>query len=155
MSAVPQVRKGGPPSYTPAEQILGGQVVEARAAGRIGVAADGSVRALGVALTDGINPEAVSGVPTVVNGREILVAAVLPTVVAVSNSGDEVPVTYAEPAAFGDKLAAAANGRVRLWRGVDPDGAGALTTDLASAIVGTCTAPAGVAAGAVGLMRTA
>lgn len=155
MSAVLQVTKTGPRTYTPAEAILGGQLVEARAAGRVGVAADGSVKGLGVALTDAINPEANTGVPTVVNGREVLNAALLPTVVPVAYGGDEAPVTYVEAAAFGDKLAAAANGQVRVWRAVDPDGAGVLTADPASAIVGTCTAPAGVAAGAVGLMRIA
>lgn len=155
MSAVPQVTKGGPRTFTPAEQILGGQIVEARAASRIGVAADASVKVLGVALTDAVNPEAITGEPTIVQGREVLTAALLPTRVAVAHSGDEVPVTYATAAAFGDKLAAAALGQARVWRAVDPDGAGALTADPASAIVGTCTAPAGVAAGAVGLMRIA
>lgn len=144
MSAVPQVRKGGPSSFKPAELILGGQLVEARAASRIGVAAAGSVKVLGVALTDAINPEAISDEPTVVNGREVLTAAILPVVVAVAHSGDEVPVKYAADAAFGQKLIAAAAGQVT------PAGA----TPDARTIVGTCTEPAGVLAGAVGLMRT-
>lgn len=144
MSAVPQVRKGGPSSFTPAELILGGQLVEARAASRVGVAGAASVKVLGVALTDAINPEAISDAPTVVNGREVLNAAPLPVVVPLAHSGDEVPVTYVAAAAFGEKLIAAAAGKVT------PAGA----TPDARTIVGTCTEPAGVGAGAVGLMRT-
>lgn len=143
MSAVVQVTKTGPKTFTPAEQILGGQVVEARAASRIGVAGAGSLKVLGVALTDAINPEAVTSTPTTVNGRPLLNAAALPTRVAVAYSGDEVPVTYAAAAAFGDKLIAAAAGQVTP-AGLNPD---------ARTIVGTCTAPAGVLAAAVGLMR--
>lgn len=44
MSAVVQVTKTGPKTFTPAEPILGGQVVEARAAGRIGVAQEASTK---------------------------------------------------------------------------------------------------------------
>lgn len=145
MSAVLQVTKTGPRTYTPAEAILGGQLVEARAGSRVGVAAAGSVKVLGVALTDAINPEVNTGLPTVVNGREVLNAALLPVVVPVAYSGDEAPVRYAGAAAFGDKLVAAANGQVTP-AAANPD---------ARTIVGTCTAPAGVAAGAVGLMRIA
>lgn len=149
MSAVPMKFKTGPTSYTPAELILGGQVVEARAASRVGVAAAGSLKALGVAVVDSINPEAVVTDSVVVNGRPTLNAAILPTVCPVAHSGIDVPVTYAAAAAFGDKLICAANGQVAppvLAAGATPD---------ARAIVGTCSAPAGVAAGAVGLVRTA
>jgi hypothetical protein len=155
VSAVPQVTKTGPRTYTPAEAIIGGQLVEARAGSRIGVAAADSPRVLGVALTDAINPEANTGVPTVVNGREVLNAALLPTVVAVAYGGGEAPVTYAVAAGFGDRLVAAANGQVRPFNLTDPDGAGAAVADNPALIVGTCTALAGVAAGAVGLMRIA
>lgn len=135
-------------TYVPAEAILGGQVVEARAAiggiGRIGVAAAGSLKVLGVALTDATTPELRSSTPATVNGRPVLDAAQLPVNVAVAASGKEVPVIYSAAAAFGDKLIAAALGQVAP-AGVTPD---------ARSIVGTCTAPLGVAAGAVGLMRT-
>ncbi len=57
MSGIPQVTKTGPRTYVPFQPIVGGQVVEARAAGRIGVAGAGSMRVLGVALTDATNPE--------------------------------------------------------------------------------------------------
>lgn len=144
MSGVPIVLKQGPKSFQPAEQILGGQLVEARAASRVGVAGAGSLKVLGVALTDGVNPEAISSTPATVSGRPVLNAALLPVTVGVAYGGMEVPVTYSAAAAFGDKLVATANGQVGP-AGVTPD---------ARTIVGTCTAPAGVAAGAVGLMRT-
>lgn len=154
MTAVVQVTKTGPRTYTPAEPITGGQLVEARAAGRIGVAAAGSLKVLGVALTDATNPEAIVTNATVVNGRTVLNTALLPPLVAVAYAGIEVPVKYAVAAAFGDKLAAAASGQVRPFNATDPDATGPLIADVASAIVGICTAPAGVAAGATGLMRT-
>lgn len=144
MSGIPIRIKEGPSSFTPAEQILGGQLVEARAASRIGVAAAGSVKVLGVAVTDGINPEAVATTPTTVNGRPVLNAAAFPTRIAVAYGGMVVPVTYTAAAAFGDKLIATANGQV------SPAGA----TPDARTIVGVCTEPAGVSAGAVGRMRT-
>lgn len=156
MAAVTQVTKQGPRTYTPVEPILGGQLVEGRAAGLaiagqggsggpIGVAAAGSLKVVGVAITDGQSPNAVVTTPVMVGGRSVLNAAILPTSVAVAYGGIEVPVTYAAAATFGDLLIAAANGQVT------PAGA----TPDARTIVGRCTAPAGVAAGAVGLMRTA
>lgn len=144
MPGVLQVTKTGPRTYVPAELILGGQLVEARATGRIGVAA-GSTKVLGVALTDGTNPESFTGEPTVVNGLPVLNAAQLPGHTAVAYGGAEVPVTYSVAAAFGDLLVATATGQVA------PAGA----TPDARTIVGRCTAPAGVAAAAVGLMRVA
>lgn len=150
MSAVAQVTKTGPKTFTPAEAILGGQLVEARAASRIGVAGANSAKVLGVALTDATSPELISTAATVVNGRSVLNAALLPPNVAVAYGGDEVPVKYVAAAAFGDKLVAAATGQVTPFVNA---AAGAASN--AHLIVGTCTAPAGVAAGAVGLMRTA
>lgn len=157
MAAVVQVTKTGPRTYTPAEVITGGQLVEGRATpaivagigasgARVGVAAAASTKVLGVALTDAQPPEAVVTTATTVNGRPQLAAFVLPVVVPVAYSGDEVPVTYAATAAFGDPLIAAANGQVT------PAGA----TPDARTIVGRCTNPGGVAAGGtVGLMRIA
>lgn len=142
MSAVPQVTKTGPRTYVPAvgTALVGGQIVEARAAGRIGVAAAGSVKVLGVALTDAIAPEARTTEP--VGG--VLNAAGAPVNVAVAYAGDEVRVTYSAAAAFGDKLIVGAVAGQAAPAGATPD---------ARTIVGTCTEPAGVAAGAVGLMR--
>ncbi len=144
MSAVPMVTKTGPRTFIPVEAILGGQLVEARAAGRIGVAAAGSLKVLGVAVTDATSPELTVTEPTTVNGRSVLNAALLPVNVGVAYGGIEVPVTFSGAAAFGDRLVATANGQV------GPAGA----TPDARTIVGVCTAPAGVAAAAVGLMRT-
>ena len=145
MAAVVQVRKTGPRTYVPAELILGGQVVEARAAGRVGVAAAGSFKTLGIAVTDGINPEAFTTDPvTVAGGIPTLDASQRQSNVVVADSGIEVPATYAVAAAFGDRLQAAA--------------AGAVTPMAAAADgrleVGTCTESLGVVAGAVGLVRT-
>lgn len=154
MSAVLQVRKGGPITCTPAEQVLGGQLVEGRAGGRIGVAAAGSTTVLGVALTDATSPEARSLEPLIIGGREVLDASALPTSVAVAYGGAEVPVQYAVAAAFGDRVVAAANGQVRPFNVNDPDGAGVAVADNPALIVGKCTDPDGVAAGAIGLMRT-
>jgi hypothetical protein len=145
MPAVPRVTTGGPRTYVPASgvAISGGQVVEARAAGRIGPAAAGSFVCLGVALTDAIAPEDLVTTGTQVGGRTTINMAVLPQNVAVAYAGDEVPVTYAAAATFGQLLVAAANGQVT------PAGA----TPDARTIIGRCTAPNGVGAAAVGLMR--
>ena len=145
MAGIPQVTQRGPRTYIPVEPIIGGQVVEARAAGRIGVAAAGSVRWLGVALTDATSPELIVTAPTTVNGRPVLTAALLPTNVAVAYSGEETPVIYSAAAVFGDALVVTANGQVAP-AGAAPD---------ARTIVGKCTAPNGVAAGGTGLMRIA
>lgn len=146
MSGIPQVTKTGPKTFTPAEPILGGQLVEGRSASRVGVAAAGSTRVLGVAVVDGQSPDALVTTPTVVNGRPQLNAAPLATLVSVAYGGIEVPVTYAANANLGDRLVAAANGTVT------PAGA----TPDARTIVGTCTEPGGVvvATNPVGLMRT-
>lgn len=144
MSGVPMVTKTGPRTYKAAELIVGGQVVEARAGGRVGVAAAGTVRYLGVSVIDAINPEAVVTTSVVTAGRPVLNAAALPTNGSIAYGGIEVPVTYAAAAAFGDQLVVAALGQVTP-AAANPD---------ARTIVGICTAPAGVAAGAVGLMRT-
>lgn len=144
MSGVPQVTKSGPKTFVPTENILGGQLVEGRAAGRIGVAAAGSLKVLGVALTDAQSPDTFATGPTTVGGFPQINAAPLPTNVAVAYGGIETNVKYLAAATFGDVLIAAAGGTVT------PAGA----TPDARTIVGRCTAPAGVAAGAVGLMRT-
>lgn len=149
MPGVPIVTKTGPKTFTPAnnEAIRGGLLVEARTGGRIGAAAAGSFVVLGVALNDAQAPEQLVTAPTVdAGGRNVLNAAQFPTIVAVAYGGDEVNVTYAANAAFGQKLIAAAAGTVT------PAGA----TPDARTIVGTCTEPLGVVVGtnAVGLMRT-
>lgn len=149
MSGITQVTKTGPRSYVPASGtvVLGGQFVEGRANGRIGTAAAGSLKVLGVALSDAQSPEglATGSETAIVNGRPVTNYAQLPTVTAVAYSGAEVPVTYSAAATFGDVLVCTADGKVA------PAGA----TPDARTIVGKCTEPAGVALGAVGLVRIA
>ncbi|MBN7571256.1 hypothetical protein [Mycobacteroides abscessus] len=150
MPGISQVTKTGPRTYTPKAgvSIKGGQLVEGVTGGRIQPAAAGSVKVVGVALTDAIAPEDLVLAPTTgSDGRSVLNTVVPPTKVACAYGAIEVPVTYAADAAFGDALVAAANGTVT------PAGA----TPDARAIVGKCTEPGGVvvATKAVGLMRTA
>ncbi|SDC45912.1 hypothetical protein [Nocardioides lianchengensis] len=127
MGAIPQVRKTGPKSYPAAEAVVGGQLVEGRAASKVGVAAAGSVKVLGVSLNDAVAVLVTDPVGGVLN------TAPLGTRVNVAK-GVEVPVKYAAAAALGDKLIAASNGRVTP-AGANPD---------ARTIVGECTEPAGV-----------
>ena len=148
MPAVPQVTQHGPRTFTPAvgQIIFGGQCVEGTTGGRVKVAAAASTRFLGVAVTDARAPEDVNAAlntPVVVDGRLTVNAAPLPGNLAVAYAGTEVPVVYAAAANFGDLLVCAANGQVT------PAGA----TPDARTIVGRCTAPNGVGAGATGLMR--
>lgn len=145
MPAIPQVTKTGPRTYVPAAgtTVTAGQVVEARAGGRIGPSAAGSFVNLGVALQDAIAPEDLVTTSTTVGGRSVLNTAVLPQNVAVAYAPAEVNVVYAAAATFGQSLIAAANGQVTP-AGVAPD---------ARTLVGICTAPGGVGAGAVGVMR--
>ncbi|AXH47229.1 scaffolding protein [Gordonia phage DelRio] len=146
MAGISQVTKGGPKTFTPASgvTILGGTVVEARAAARIGPAAAGSVKVLGVALTDAIAPEQFPPANTTdALGRTVVSAVPIPTNVAVAYAGTEVRVKFAAAAQFGDRLKAGANGTA----------VPALETDDARAIFAVCTDPAGVANGATGLIR--
>lgn len=152
MSGIPLVTKGGPRTYTPADNstIKAGQLVAAAAGGRIDVAGAGSTKVLGVALTDGIAPEDVvdtTGTPPVVP------AYPQNTKVAVAYGGVEVPVTYAANASFGDRLVAAANGQVTPFTGFDA-GEDKPNVNFAT-IVGICTEPLGVTVSnnPVGLMR--
>jgi hypothetical protein len=153
MPAIPQVTKQASRTFVPGLGVViyGGQVVEGftdgARGGRIRPAGAGSTRHLGVAVTDARSPEDVTaalGTPGTVDGRPLVNFAPFPTNVTVVASGIEVPVVYAAAANFGDELICAANGQVT------PAGA----TPDSRTIVGKCTAPAGVGAGTVGLMRT-
>ena len=85
-------RKGAQVGDGSGAAILGGQLVEAAAGGRIQKAGAASVKVLGVALNDAIAPEdLVTGATTGSDGRPVVSAAVLPTIVAVASSGAEVP----------------------------------------------------------------
>lgn len=145
MAAVPQTFKTGPETFVPAELVVGGQVVEARSASRVGVAGVGSVKTLGIAVTDGINPEAFTSEPATVAGLPTLDAAQRANHVVVAAGGITVAgVKYAAAAAFGDRLKAAALGTVT------PMGA----NEDCRLQVGVCPEPAGVAANATGRVRT-
>ena len=146
MAGIPMVTREGQRTYVPAsgEVITGGQLVEARAGGRIGVAAAGSTTVLGVALTDAVSPESFSGDPVLTGGQYVLNAAPRPQNVAVASNGKEVPVVFSAACAFGQLVVATANGQVGP-AGAAPD---------ARTIVGRCVAPAGVTTpGTVGLVR--
>ena len=119
----------GPVTYTAAEAITGGQLVEARASSVVGVAAAGSTAVLGVALKDASNAT-----------QSATDATSASNYVAVAHQC-EVKLTYAANANFGDKLVAAANGQVT------PAGA----TPDARTIVGQCRQPGGVTSGQTGL----
>lgn len=142
MSGIPVRRKGGVQSFEVAENVVGGQLVEARAASQVGVAGADSAAVLGVAIADAVPVGSFDAAP--VNG--VLNAAPQPNRVGIAHAGDEVPVTYAAAADFGVLLVAAANGQVTPFV---PAAAGAAPN--AHLIVGRCVEPAGVAAGAVGL----
>lgn len=151
MPAIPVVTQQAQRTYVPAvgQIITGGQVVEAAPTGtpgRIRPAAAGSTRWIGVAITDAHSPEDVNtalGAAGTIGGRPLVNMAPFPTNVAVVSSGAEVPVVFTTAALFGDALVCTANGQV------GPAGA----TPDARTIIGKCTAPNGVGAGTVGLMR--
>lgn len=128
MSGITPKFEQGPITYTVAEPVTGGQLIEART-GNVGVAAAGSLKVLGVALKDATNAAAAA-----------TDSYPLPSTVPVANDV-VVRVTYAAAATFGQKLIAAANGQVTP-AGAAPD---------ARTIVGYCADPAGVGAGATGL----
>lgn len=132
----------GPRTYNAVETIAGGQLVEARAGGGdlpgAGVAANASVKVLGVAQKDatatGNDPRSpVAGV---------LDVTLAPREFAVISDGFVPGVKYSTAAAYGDRLVAGALGTVKPW-----------TAEPATAIIGWCAEPAGVALNATGLTR--
>ena len=138
---IPIKRKTGPRSFEVAENVAAGQVCEGRAASQIGVAGADSTKVLGVAIDDAVPTSAFQAEP--VGG--VLNANPKPNRAGLAYGGDEVPVTYAAAAAFGDKLKAAAAGQVTPM----------LAADDPRLWCGTCTQPEGVAAAdTVALMRT-
>lgn len=148
MSTVIPRHESGPVTYEVVEAVKGGQVVEARAAGKIGVAAAGSTTVLGVASKDANtaanNTAAQSG--TTAQGYPFVdTSAYLVSPYVAVYDHEIVPVTFAGAVAFGKKVKAAASGKVALW---------VSGTDAADLIIGTCVEPAGItAADQVGLVR--
>lgn len=145
MSGVLPRFQSGPRTYKVNSAVKGGQVVQARTDGTIEPAAAASAKVLGVALGDAA-PRPDQSSSTTSYGAPVVDMSVLPEHTGVAYAGEVMPVTYAANAAFGVKLKAAANGQVTPWT---------TGTDAADLIIGTCDEPAGVASGAVGLMRTA
>lgn len=138
---IPKFQHGGPVTYTVVEAVKGGQVVEARAGSKIGVAGAGSVRVLGVATKDA--RPAVSANAVDADGFPVTNTTMITEYVAVGGNGEHWPVKYSAAAAFGDPLVATALGQVGP-AGAAPD---------ARTIIGRCTEPAGVIAGAIGLAK--
>lgn len=120
----------GPVTYTAAEAITGGQLVEARASSVVGVAGAASVKVLGVALKDASNA-AQSATDATSPSNSVAVAHQC-----------EIKVTYAANANFGDLLKAAAAGQVTPL---------VVGTDDMSKCVGRCKEVAGVTSGNTGL----
>src|SRR5688500_7364779 len=102
MPAVPQVTKGGPRSYVvvAGQTVTAGTFVEGRAGGRIGTAAAGSVRWLGVALQDASAPEQLVTTATNNGGRPVLNMVAPAQNVAVAYGGAEVNVVFSAAAQF-------------------------------------------------------
>lgn len=139
MSGVrPRFSHAGPVSYEVVEAVKGGRLIEARAAGKVGLAAVGSLKVLGVAEVDAkpvTNP-----VTTDADGFETINISPLPDHTAVG-MGHYV-VEYTANASFGDALVAAAGGKVAPIAAVTTPTPADVTSTRA--IVGYCSEPAGV-----------
>jgi len=138
---VPRYERG-PVTREVVELVIGGQLVEARGAGKIGVAAAGSKVVLGVATKDAQPTTTNQNTTDAVTGLAVVNMNPLAPYVAVGRAAFYDQIKYAAAAAFGQKLKAAANGQVT------PFVSGTDTPDM---IVGRCEEPLGVASGAVGL----
>lgn len=134
----------GPVTYEVVESVKGGLLVEARAASKVGLAAAGSTKCLGVATTDArpTNPAAT----TDEFGNQVLTEVNIDQYTAVGSNGEIYPVEYAANAAFGDLLKCAAAGKVTPL---------VVGTDNTALVVGRCVEPAGVviATKAIGLAK--
>lgn len=132
-------------TYEAVETIVGGQLVEARAGGvsnpGAGVAADASLKVLGVAQKDAVAPGAAIRTPSA-GVLDLTLAPAEFTVYA----DVFVPVTYLLSTAYGIRVCAATGGKVRPWiTGTDP----------VASIIGWCAEAAGVGVNGVGLVKLA
>lgn len=132
------------PTYTVAENIAAGQLVEARSAGVVGVGAAASVTVLGVAEHGALLADAAPG--SEVDGNTIVdMAQVGPYNPYVTVGVGVYPVQYAAACTFGTLLKAAAAGAVTPFvSGTDTN---------PSLIVGRCVQPGGVSGAGVALAR--
>jgi hypothetical protein len=135
--------ESGPVTYEVVESVKGGLLVEGRAAKKVGLAAAGSVKCLGVATTDAKPVSSSTGTDPF--GNVTVTFDPIDQYTAVGGNGRIYPVEYAADAAFGDPLICAANGKVTP-AGAAPD---------ARTIVGQCREPGGVvvATKSVGLAK--
>lgn len=143
MSAIPMVTKHGPKTFHVTETVRGGQVVEARTGGKIGVAAEDSTKVLGVSIGDATPPSDTAD-STDAFGNALVSAVAVPEYTAVAYGGIEVRCVFSAAAGFGDAVVSAGGGKVKP-AGETPTGR----------ILGYVTEPAGVsAADKSGLVRT-
>lgn len=143
MSGVVPRYKSGPPSYQVVEAVKGGQLVEARTGSKVGVAAAGSIKVLGVAGSDA-QPQADQSGNTTSYGAPVTDVSVPQDYVAVHAGDCTIPVTYTTATAFGDLITCTGSGKVGKYT------AGTTTYD---AVIGRCVEPAGVSANTTGLAR--
>lgn len=149
MSGVLPHSENGPDNFQVSALVLGGQLVvpDAGPATTVSVAGGGAINVLGVAGNDASPLVSQASFVDANAGNQPLVdLSVLPDYTAVHRGPVDIRVTYAAAAAFGILLKAAASGQVTPWvSGTDTNPA---------TIVGKCTQPGGVAAGAtIGRMR--
>lgn len=142
MSGVVPAFVRGPITYEVTEAVLGGQIVEARAASKIGVGAAGSTVVLGVALGDA-KPQTDHSADVNTDGFPVLDISLIDQYVAVGGRGEFYrEVKYTAITAFGKAVKAGATGQVSPW---------VSGTDAADLIIGYCAEPAGATAGGTAL----
>jgi len=141
MGALPHYQFGGPANYQVSALVTGGSLVVADGGGAttISTAGAAAINVLGVAVDDA-SPIISQAGNTTGYGSPLLDISVLRDYTAVVSGGVDIHVTYAAAATFGVLLKTAANGQVTPWvSGTDT---------LPATIVGRCTQPGGVLAGA-------
>ena len=142
--AIPVYQTTGP-ARTVVETIKGGQLVEARAAGKVGVAGADSVVVLGVATKDATPASTNQNGTDAVTGLAITnLSPVLSTLTVACEGFWNLKAAGA--IAFGERVKAGAAGTVVKWIAAD---------DSADMIIGRCEAAGGIANGAYGLIKLA
>lgn len=130
----------GPDSYQVSATVYGGTLVVAdgSSAATVSTAGAGAILVLGVAGNDA-SPIVSQAGNTTGYGDPLVDVSALPDYTAVHH-GVDINVTYAAAATFGVLLKAAASGQVTPWvSGTDTN---------AATIIGRCSQPGGIAAGA-------
>lgn len=141
MSGIVPTFVRGPLTYEVTEAIAGGQLVEARAASKVGVAAAGSTVVLGVAMGDA-KPVTDHSSDVNFDGFPLLDTSIVDQYVAVGGRGEFYRLTYQGATGFGKAVKVGTSGHPTPW---------VSGTDAADLIVGYCAEPAGVGAAGVGL----